>query len=114
LRDFYKIVLRLRKTIPALAALSKEHMNVVGYEDERILFVRRWHEADQAIVLANFGAAETSMALPIAAGKWRKLLDSAEEKWRGGGSFVPQELDSTGAITLTLSPRSVVVLNRRE
>ena len=114
LRDFYKKVLQLRKTIPALAALSKERMNVIGYEDERILFVRRWHEADQAIILASFGAVETSMTLPIAAGKWRKLLDSAEEKWRGGGSFVPQELDSTGAVALTLSPRSVVVLNRRE
>ena len=114
LRDFYKKVLQLRKTIPALADLSKEHMNVIGYEDERILFVQRWHEADQAIIIASFGAAETSMALPIAAGKWRKLLDSAEAKWRGGGSFVPEELNSTGAITLTLSPRSVVVLNRRE
>lgn len=114
LRDFYKKVLQLRKTIPALAALSKEHMNVVGYEDERVLFVQRWHEADRAIILASFGAAETSITLPIAAGKWRKLLDSAEEKWHGAGSFVPQELASTGAITLNLSPRSVVVLNRRE
>jgi len=114
LRDFYKKVLQLRKTIPALAALSKEHMNVIGYEDERILFVHRWHEADHAIIIASFAAAETSMALPIAAGKWRKLLDSAEETWGGGGSFLPEELDSTGAVTLALSPQSVVVLNRRE
>jgi maltooligosyltrehalose trehalohydrolase len=114
LRDFYKKVLQLRKTVPALAELNKEHMNVIGYEDERILFVQRRHEADHAVILASFGAAETSMALPIAAGKWRKLLDSAEKKWRGGGSFLPDELDSTGAITLTLSPSSVVVLNRRE
>jgi len=89
-------------------------MNVIGYENERILFVQRWHEVDQTIIIASFGAAETSMALPIAAGKWRKLLDSAEEKWRGGGSLVPEELDSTGAVTFTLSPQSVVVLNRRE
>ena len=114
LRDFYKKILQLRKTIPALAELSKEHMNVIGYENERILFVQRWHEADQAIIIVSFGAAETSMALSIPAGKWRKLLDSAEETWRGGGSFVPEELDSTGAVTLTLSPQSVVVLNRRE
>ena len=114
LRNFYKKVLQLRKTVPAFASLSKEHMNVVGYEDERILFVQRRHEADQAVILANFGATETSITLPIAAGMWRKLLDSAEEKWRGGGSFLPDELDSTGAITLTLSPSSVVVLNRRE
>jgi maltooligosyltrehalose trehalohydrolase len=114
LRDFYKKVLQLRKTIPALAELNREHMNVIGFEDERILFVQRWHEADQTIIIASFGAAETLIALPMAAGKWHKLLDSAEEKWRGGGSFVPEELDSTGAVTLTLSPQSVVVLNRRE
>jgi maltooligosyltrehalose trehalohydrolase len=114
LRDFYKKALHLRKTIPALAALSKAHMNVVGYEDERILFVQRWHEADQAIFLASFGDTETAIALPLSAGKWRKLLDSSDEKWRGGGSFVPEELDSPGVIKLTLTPRSVVVLNRRE
>ncbi|HEX2929491.1 MAG TPA: malto-oligosyltrehalose trehalohydrolase [Candidatus Binatia bacterium] len=114
LRDFYKELLQMRRTLPALSDLSRERINVIGYEDLRILFVHRWHELDHIIIVASFGAAETTISLPIPAGNWRKLLDSAEKKWHGSGSPMAEEVPSAGKVTLTLCPQSLVVLNRRE
>jgi maltooligosyltrehalose trehalohydrolase len=110
LRDFYQELLRLRKTLPALAAPSKERMNVVGYEKERILLVHRWHGNDHAVFIASFAAAETVLELPIPAGQWRRRLDSSEVKWGGSGSKVPGQLGSGGALALTLGPQSAVLL----
>ena len=109
LEEFYKELLRLRKAAPALADLNKESMNVIGYENEQVLFAHRWSGAAHAIVIESFGRAEASIALPIPAGHWHKALDSTDEKWAGSGSAVPDELQSAGTITLALAPQSAVV-----
>jgi maltooligosyltrehalose trehalohydrolase len=109
LYEFYRELLRLRKAIPALVDLNKEAINVIGYDDERVLFVHRWSAMAQAMVVESFGRTEASIALPIPAGHWYKALDSTDEKWAGSGSSVPEELQSAGAFTLSLPPRSVVV-----
>jgi maltooligosyltrehalose trehalohydrolase len=112
--DFYRELFRLRKSIPALVDLNKETMNVIGYDNERVLFVHRWSGIAQAIVVTNLGRAEASIALSIPAGHWYKALDSTDEKWAGNGSSVPQELHCAAAINLSLTPRSAVVFNHAE
>jgi maltooligosyltrehalose trehalohydrolase len=107
--EFYKELFGLRKTIPALASLNKDTMNVRGYDNEQVLFVHRWSEVGQALVVESFGRAEVSISLPIPAGHWRKILDSTDKKWQGAGSSTPNDLHSEGAITLSLKPRSAVV-----
>jgi maltooligosyltrehalose trehalohydrolase len=109
LYEFYRELLRLRKAIPALADLNKESMNVIGYDNEQVLFVHRWSGAAHAIVIESFGRARASIALPIPAGHWYKALDSTDEKWAGSGSSVPDELQSAGTITLAPAPQSAVV-----
>ncbi len=109
LRDFYKELLEIRKSVPALGAPSKQRMEVIGYEKEKILFVRRWNNGERAVFIANFGAEETSLALPVPAGLWRKRLDSADPKWAGGGD-VPERLASSGAAAVPLKPHSAVLL----
>lgn len=44
---FYKELIRLRKENPALRNPGKENMEVKGFKDEKVLFVRRWFEGDQ-------------------------------------------------------------------
>jgi maltooligosyltrehalose trehalohydrolase len=106
---FYKELFGLRKTIPALASLNKEAMTVRSYDNEQVLFVQRSGEDGQAIVIESFGRSEACVSLPIPAGHWRKILDSTDKKWQGGGSSTPNDLHSEGAITLSLKPRSAVV-----
>jgi maltooligosyltrehalose trehalohydrolase len=114
LYEFYRELFGLRKTIPALANLNKDTMDVRRYDNEQVLFVHRWSEDGQAIIIESFSGAEGSVSLPIAAGHWRKILDSTDKKWQGGGSSIPKELHSDGAITLSLVPRSAVVFTSIE
>jgi maltooligosyltrehalose trehalohydrolase len=104
LLGFYKELIRLRKQTPALACLSKEKMKILGYEKERIILIHRWDEDNEAALVLNFSDRQTSVALPLPSGLWRRRLDSAEERWQGEGSSVPEQLSSRGEVTVTFSP----------
>lgn len=103
---FYRELARLRRELPALAALSKEQMEVFCYERQKALVLRRWSGDDEVIIAFNFGDSAAAFTLPIPAGRWRKRLDSAEEQWQGTGSSLPEMLHSDGQTRLMLSPRA--------
>ncbi|MBI2090938.1 MAG: malto-oligosyltrehalose trehalohydrolase [Deltaproteobacteria bacterium] len=112
LHDLYRELIRLRRTIPALARLSKQTMDVRGYEKDRVLLVRRWTDNDEIFIILTFAQKETLVSLPVPEGHWHKLVDSADERWRGGGTLVPKELDSEGEISLHLNPTAVALFAR--
>jgi maltooligosyltrehalose trehalohydrolase len=114
LREFYRELIRLRRTQPALAQLSKEHLEAVPFEQERVLFLRRWWHADEVFFVLHFGDAPVTLALPIPAGRWRKVLDASEPRWLGSGSLSPSDLSSAEGVSLSLGARSVVVFQRAE
>ena len=69
-----------------------------------------WSEDEQeAFLIFAFGEQETSPALPLPAGRWTKILDSAEERWGGAGSAAPAEVESRGEAAVTVAGRSVVL-----
>jgi len=111
LLGLYKELIRLRKATPALACLSKDRMEVLGYEKEKIIFIRRWDENNEAIVAFNFSDRQTSVVLPFPSGLWHRRLDSAEERWQGKGSIAPEQLSSKGETTVTLSPWAFVLFS---
>ncbi|MFP5286966.1 MAG: malto-oligosyltrehalose trehalohydrolase [Thermoanaerobaculia bacterium] len=88
---FYKELIRLRKSDPVLAHLSKRDLEVELEGDSIVM--RRWNGDREVVVLFNFGEKRA----PLPPGE--KILDSAEERWGGPGSAGPG--------------RSVVVLRRR-
>ena len=109
---FYREVIRLRRSHPALAYLSKETMEVIGYEQDQVLLVRRWTESQEVLVVFHFGQKEALVSLPIPGGHWQKLLDSADERWRGGGSSIPTGLASQGKTRLRLSATAFALFAR--
>jgi maltooligosyltrehalose trehalohydrolase len=104
--ELYKELFRLRRTIAALANLSKEQMEVLGYEKDQVLFLRRWSENSEVSALFNFGDAGATVTVELTEGRWRKVLDSADERWQGGGTSTPDMLHSRGESTLMLSAMS--------
>ena len=114
LLEFYRELIWLRKELPALAHLSKKEMEVLGYEKEQVLFLRRWHGSDQVCVALTIGDAAVAPDLPIAQGRWRKAIDSAEVRWDGGGSAIPDALSSEGQARLSLNPKTFILLERTE
>jgi maltooligosyltrehalose trehalohydrolase len=111
---FYKELFRLRKSIAALATLSKEQMEVLGYEKDQVLFLRRWSGNSEVFAVFSFADAEATMAVSVPGGRWRKLLDSADERWQGKGTSIPDMLHSEGEAALTLSPMSLALFVRED
>jgi maltooligosyltrehalose trehalohydrolase len=111
LYEFYKELIRLRNTLPALKLLSKDHMEVAGCEKDKVLVVRRWSGDDEALMAFHFGDDVASLAVTASDGRWEKILDSAEQRWQGNGSAVPERLDSKGELSLTLAPKAFVLFN---
>lgn len=114
LLNLYKELIRLRKAIPALAFLSKDNIDVAGFEKTKVLYVRRWVDAGQVFMAFNFGDVPASVTLPVPAGTWRRQLDSADRQWNGSGSLLPDQLEADGEATLVLSPTSFALFVRVE
>lgn len=110
--DFYGELIRLRKTVPALAAPRKDRMEVIEPEPDRVLCVRRWKDGDETFAVYHFGEAPTSARLPLPAGRWRAVLDSADARWGGPGASLPDRVESTGELRCTLAPWSLALLRR--
>ena len=115
LESFYRELLRLRRSIPALAHLSKDSVTATPLEEQRVLLVRRaapgpavFNEILIVLSFADEGSKPASIRFPE--GAWRKILDSADERWGGPGGQVPETVEDGGEIRE--APRSVVVLER--
>jgi maltooligosyltrehalose trehalohydrolase len=112
LRDFYRAVLRLRRGERALGAGRVASPDVRADVVARTLLVLRDGERGQLSLLAHFGERAEEVTLPLPAGQWLRLLDSADERFGGPGSLVPAEIAAHGQALLTLPPWSVAVLRR--
>jgi maltooligosyltrehalose trehalohydrolase len=110
LLELYRELLALRKKVPALAHLSKDHLEVVGYEYPAVLFLRRWYGAGEVAAVFHFGDDSASVTVPLPPGRWRKLIDSAEERWGGPKSSTSSDLTSEGSTALGLSAKSFILL----
>ena len=109
---FYKELIRLRRTIPALALLSKDHMELSADALKGDLFIRRWSHPSQILIACRFGKTTEDSQLVVPAGRWRKRLDSSDERWLGNGATVPIEIVSDGGHVLPLRPNTLLLLNK--
>ncbi len=116
LLEFYTELIRLRKTLPGLASLSKDTMEVRAWEEERVLMVRRWSEGGEAAgevaAVFNFADAPQTLRLPLPPGRWVVRVDSASDRWDGPGPAGPAEIESDGAVTLALGSTAFVLVAR--
>jgi maltooligosyltrehalose trehalohydrolase len=111
LLEFYRTLIGLRKSLPALIRLDKNTMTVTADENHLTLAVHRWCADDQVLLLANLNTAKTALELPAAVGHWHKVIDSAETKWRGGSSELPEEFDGGEIFRGMLASRSVALFH---
>jgi len=107
LLDFYTELIALRKELAALAELSQDALELVSFEKEETLALRRARGDDQVFAVFNFSYAAARVEVRLPAGRWQKRLDSAESRWNGQGSDAPQVLDSSGEVQVEISSRAV-------
>lgn len=89
LLGLYRTLITLRKETPALALLERRNLSVRALEAERLLFMERWHGEERLLCLFSFAREKAHFPFP-APGRWRKLLDSADHRWHGAGSPLPE------------------------
>jgi maltooligosyltrehalose trehalohydrolase len=111
--EFYRELLRLRHSTPALRFPDKERMRLVPLAEHRVLLANRWDGDAETLIGLNFGGDPAPARLTLPKGVWDKVLDSADGRWLGAGSPAPAELASDGEAAFTLAPASVAVYNLR-
>lgn len=100
LLGFYRELIRLRKTVPAIARLSKRHCEVSAREEDRIIIVKRWQEQNEAVCLFNFNDHHNLCRVTFAGKKWKKVLDSSDAIWKGPGAVAPQTVEGSEQVSL--------------
>ena len=110
LKAFYKELLRLRQSEPALASLDKTSIEATACEDPKSLCLRRWSMGVETAALFHFEEKSAAIASRLPPGRWEKILDSAEERWGGPGSRMPGSFKISGETSITIAGRCCVLL----
>jgi maltooligosyltrehalose trehalohydrolase len=107
--DFYQELLRIRRTVPALAELDKNAMEVKSFADDKALLVSRGKASSQVLIVYHFCQAPAELLLPIPSGRWHRTLDSAEQPRGDKGYQPPAMIESRGEVQLRLNPWAFLV-----
>lgn len=113
LESFYRELIRLRRTEPALITLDRRQMNVWSSESARVLMTHRQAESADIVCIFYFGTERTTTDIPLPAGVWSIVLDSAGPGWQGPATESRETHEVSKADSLTLFPRSLLVLQSR-
>ena len=89
--QLYQKLITLRHTIPALKKLDKQNFKAINKDE--VILLHRWQENSQVFCILNFSDRNISLENIFPAGNWQKILDSAEIKWMGDGSSLPDKID---------------------
>jgi maltooligosyltrehalose trehalohydrolase len=93
LLEFYKRLIKLRREIPALANLDKNGLEVSQVKEENVVLLHRCRNRSQVFCIMNFHSADLDLNLKPPKGRWRKILDSSDEKWTGPGASLPEKIE---------------------
>ena len=96
--DWYKHLIQLRQTIPALAQLSRDRLSATNTDN--LLVLRRWSDTEQITVLMNFSDQPITCQPEIPAADWHKILDSADPKWQGSNPSASDTLSADQQVSL--------------
>jgi maltooligosyltrehalose trehalohydrolase len=103
----YRELLRIRKGLPPLHRPGRTEVEVVGIEPENILVLKIISGSNEVLCVFNFGNDRRNFPVSVRHGSCRKIIDSADEQWGGGGSPAAGILPAgSGETRVTLNPWS--------
>ncbi len=88
--NFYKSIISLRKSIPALTNYDRSDTICNSYEGLKIITMERNKNRNKFFALMNFNEKKTSIEFRFPPGSLKKILDSSEKKWSGPGAEMPE------------------------
>ncbi len=108
---FYRQLIRLRRTLPALSLTDKTGLDVFVVGDKDVLCWRQRHGSGEVLVVANFDPGPAEVALALSPDAWDLVLDSSAKEWGGPGSRLPATLMSGRSVVLNGSSLALFVLS---
>jgi maltooligosyltrehalose trehalohydrolase len=116
LRDYYRTLLTLRGQYAALSAGGKESLAAHPLEGNMLVLHRHCSASGNALILLRFAAGPGCVAVPVPAGRWRRLADSAEERFGGLGPLAPAAIAQrvSGPLPISLQGHEAAVYLRGE
>ncbi|MCX2475022.1 malto-oligosyltrehalose trehalohydrolase [Pedobacter sp. MC2016-05] len=103
---FYKAIIKLRKSSPALAHLDRQQLKVDVYRDQNCLTMIRWHQKQKVLCALNF--SKQQQVLPVSNGlDYNLVLNSAANQWGGNDN---NDVDFTDN-KLTIFPESILIFS---
>jgi maltooligosyltrehalose trehalohydrolase len=127
IRAAYRELLRLRRSVPALASLSLRSVRVEIDRHATALTIARLHDEDPAVAGA-LGHDDTRDAMLVLAlgerpartdrlfpGRWDLAFDAADTRWGGDGAGSPRtiEIREDGPVERPMTARPTIELARR-
>ncbi len=106
--NFYRELIRLRKEWSPLIGHSRENLQIVAYEEERVLAVIRSTGGGRTLCLFNYSDQSRVLRPPFTFGILRVLLDSSGNSPPGSCVAV----NATSPDIPTLAPFAVVVYKK--
>ncbi len=101
LLDFYKELISLRKTLRALSGTGKRNRTAAAI-DEKVIAIKLQDDRSENTVFCifNFNRDSRAVTAEPGPGRWRRLIDSSDERWGGSGALTGETLLSGSAITI--------------
>ncbi|TCJ19155.1 malto-oligosyltrehalose trehalohydrolase [Flaviaesturariibacter flavus] len=103
---FYKKLIRLRRTVPALANRDREGLTATADPATDTLVLQRQGAGGVALVVMNFSKVARHIELPVVESAWTPLLQSSAAEWGGSGDGLQPSL---GGETVELQPESFIL-----
>ena len=104
--NFYRELIALRKTLPALHQLDRKQVYAEANEQQNTLILSRKNAECEAIVLMNFSVNIQTLYLPATSPIWNKQFDSADVKWNG---LQAAKSEVSGGQSVQLQPQSFLI-----
>ncbi|NMG11382.1 malto-oligosyltrehalose trehalohydrolase [Brasilonema sp. UFV-L1] len=98
--SFYQNLIQLRHIIPSLVKRERQNLEAGFLEDEKIVWWRRWSEDNQILCFMNFNKSKVTFTPTISGNNWKNILDSADQKWQGSGSELPEQISDRQQLTM--------------
>jgi len=112
LLNYYRELIRLRKSQPAIHAADRRGVEVFAVEHPPVVLVRYYREGSELLLLLSFTESPERSNLLFPKGRWRKLLDSQDELWGGNVPKGSGELLSNGRLDMSIVLRNAVLFER--
>jgi len=89
LRAYYRTLLALRRQHPVLGVGGKRRLQARELDDHALGVLRRGSDGSAAFGVLSFAPHRRAVRLRLSPGSWRRLVDSAEERFGGPGTTSP-------------------------